>query len=403
MERLTFGVTSSPFLATQVLRTLAQLYAQTHPTASATILTDFYVDDLLSGADDVDSADQRESGGRTQLNFANSYPTVFSKKTPTPLTSLHKALQKLWASTGTWPWTCSMSLYQMPHPTQLQSLPARILFQETWKRSLPWDKPVPEDIKSAWETWIADLPAINNLAIPRRLNSSNSRPMFTSLHGFCDASSVAYGAAIYLRTIAEDGTTSITLVVAKARVLPVKPITIPRAELLGAHLLAKMLVHTGKLLDIQPSQIFAWTDSEIVLYWIPKHPSQLDRFVANRIHAIQELLQSTTWRHVRSADNPADLASRGVRAPVLASSSLARSPSRTLACAQAQQTPCYCTVPCYQSITQTTPHSTQVLGITLEQILLVPSTEQSCSLDPTVLLQLKGKEQGFTHVRTTHV
>ncbi len=50
MKRLTFGVKSSPFLATQVLRRHAQSHLDSHPAAARSVLSDFYVDDLLSGA-----------------------------------------------------------------------------------------------------------------------------------------------------------------------------------------------------------------------------------------------------------------------------------------------------------------------------------------------------------------
>ncbi len=51
MERVTFGVASSPFLATQTLRYLAQLHCDTYPKAAAAIDHDFYVDDYVSGAE----------------------------------------------------------------------------------------------------------------------------------------------------------------------------------------------------------------------------------------------------------------------------------------------------------------------------------------------------------------
>ncbi len=54
--RLTFGVKPSPFLATQVLRTLAKSAEVSHPEAAQAILQDFYVDDYLSGADSVEVA-----------------------------------------------------------------------------------------------------------------------------------------------------------------------------------------------------------------------------------------------------------------------------------------------------------------------------------------------------------
>ncbi len=203
-------------------------------------------------------------------------------------------------------------------PTVVQ---ARIILQETWRRDLPWDKPVPEDLQEKWKAWTSDLPTILSHPIPHRLSDSPKKSINKALHGFCDASTLAYGVAIYLRSVHEDGSISVALVTAKARVAPVKPITIP-TELLGAHLLAKLLHHTVSILDIPQSCTFAWTDSEIVLYWLPKQPPQLDRFVANRVHAIQSLIPPQLWRHVRSSNNPADLASRGMCAPDLTASTL---------------------------------------------------------------------------------
>ncbi len=55
-NRLTFGVRCSPYLATQVIRHLAETHAESHPTASKAILTSFYVDDYLSGASTVAEA-----------------------------------------------------------------------------------------------------------------------------------------------------------------------------------------------------------------------------------------------------------------------------------------------------------------------------------------------------------
>lgn len=53
MTRLTFGVSSSPFLATQVLRQLASDHQDEHPAAAQAVRQSFYVDDLLAGADSV--------------------------------------------------------------------------------------------------------------------------------------------------------------------------------------------------------------------------------------------------------------------------------------------------------------------------------------------------------------
>ncbi len=54
MKRLTFGIRSSPFLATQTIRDLAETHRKSNPNASQAILHDFYVDDFLSGASTID-------------------------------------------------------------------------------------------------------------------------------------------------------------------------------------------------------------------------------------------------------------------------------------------------------------------------------------------------------------
>ena len=154
------------------------------------------------------------------------------------------------------------------------------------------------------------------------MTQNDSPVIFRVLHGFSDASSMAYGEAVYLRIMHENMTTSVSLITAKARVLPVKAITIPRAELTAAHLLAKLLEHVAKLLHISQAQIFAWTDSTIVLCWLQKPSSSLKTFVANRVSSIQELLPSSKWRHVPTNQIPADLLSRGMDANQLVRNSL---------------------------------------------------------------------------------
>ena len=361
MNRLTFGVKCSPFLATQVLHTLGQFYSSSHPAAADAIFTSFYVDDLLSGADNVNGAvklqtelcDLFSKAGMTlrkwrtnskelKARIPSDLLEADSTVSITPPSQAPKALGIHWDVDQD---TLHITI---PDPVSNSSnitkrsiasgaagvfdvlglfcpaiIPARILFQETWKRSLSWDNPAPDDVKLRWEEWLADLPSLNLHAVPRRIVPDNDAPaQLWTLHGFSDASSVAYGVCIYLRSVSAGGRISSVLVTAKARVLPVKPVTIPKAELTGAHLLAKMLQRTASLLDIPLCRVYAWTDSEIVLHWLPKSPPLLNRFVANRVHAIQQLLPDVIWRHVRSADNPADLASRGIRGKDLITSAL---------------------------------------------------------------------------------
>ena len=58
MRRLTFGVASSPYLASQVLKQTAIDHETELPTAAAIVNFTFYVDDCLTGAEDVPAAIQ---------------------------------------------------------------------------------------------------------------------------------------------------------------------------------------------------------------------------------------------------------------------------------------------------------------------------------------------------------
>ena len=56
MKRLTFGITTSPYLASQVLMQLTSDYSDEFPTAAALIEQVFYIDNLLDwGRHSVDS------------------------------------------------------------------------------------------------------------------------------------------------------------------------------------------------------------------------------------------------------------------------------------------------------------------------------------------------------------
>uniref|UniRef100_A0A182PVW7 DUF5641 domain-containing protein n=1 Tax=Anopheles epiroticus TaxID=199890 RepID=A0A182PVW7_9DIPT len=61
----------------------------------------------------------------------------------------------------------------------------------------------------------------------------------------------------------------------KSRVAPVKPVTTPRMELLGAHLLARLISKVAGSFNLQFNNVILWTDSQIVLTWLTKPSSAL--------------------------------------------------------------------------------------------------------------------------------
>ena len=122
--------------------------------------------------------------------------------------------------------------------------------------------------------------------ISRCYFDKNTRIIAMELHGFCDASERAYAAVVYLRMVDTTGNVQVTLITSKTKVAPIKRMTIPRLELCGAYLLARLLFHVKKVFNIPLNQVYAWTDSTIVLSWLIGDPRRFKTFVGNRISCI---------------------------------------------------------------------------------------------------------------------
>ena len=110
------------------------------------------------------------------------------------------------------------------------------------------------------------------------------------LHHFADASSKGYGTVSYLR-IFDD---------AKARLAPLKTVSIPRLELMAATLAAQIdsfLCSELEFLQQQTSTF--WTDS-ISVFMLNNTNTRFPVFVANRLAKIEEVSSPTQWRFINS-------------------------------------------------------------------------------------------------------
>ncbi|CAH0721739.1 unnamed protein product, partial [Brenthis ino] len=108
----------------------------------------------------------------------------------------------------------------------------KMLLQKLWLEGLKWDDPLPPEIRTAWLGMIKALPVLQNLRIPRRVVCESYKQF--ELHIFTDASERAYGACVYIRSINIEGDVAVRLLIAKSRVTPIKPVTIPRLKLCAA-------------------------------------------------------------------------------------------------------------------------------------------------------------------------
>ena len=186
----------------------------------------------------------------------------------------------------------------------------KILFQTLCAESVAWDEPLQDGALDQWNCFMSEARALRQLSVPRCYFLLNSIPSQVQLHGFSDASEQAFAAAIYLRSVYPDGTITMRLVAAKTRVAPMKKQSIPRLELLGALILARLMntIVTALNRDIDPVY---WVDSMTTLFWI-RREKQWKQYVANRVKEIRRLSPKNHWRHCPGHLNPADLPSRGV-------------------------------------------------------------------------------------------
>ncbi|CAI6358239.1 unnamed protein product [Macrosiphum euphorbiae] len=89
--------------------------------------------------------------------------------------------------------------------------------------------------------------------------------------------------------------------------------SIPRLELCDALLLARTLEYLRTyLISLPITNVTAWCDSTVVLTWIQMPTEKLKTFVANRVAQIQHMTSSDIWRHIPTAQNPADCATCGL-------------------------------------------------------------------------------------------
>lgn len=358
LKTVTYGTKSASFLSIRCLVQIAHDCADTDQ--KRIILKDFYVDDLLSGGSTWETCYtmykklQATLGGHgfTLRKWCSSSTELMKHIPDTPsdpnfvvrlgedgiVSTLGLSWQPMSDSFRfiVKHWQPSLHMTKRNLLSDINSIfdpiglispvliKGKIFLQQLWVLKMGWDDPLTADLQLRWTSFYSSLQHLNQVVVPRNviLNSSTK----VELHGFSDASQEAFGACIYVRSVADNGQVQVRLLTSKSKVASLRATTIPRLELCGA-VLAAELIHDvlGELrmlnIIVKPSDVHLWTDSLIVLAWI-KSANLFQSYVANRIARIRDVSSQNQWKHVSSIDNPADLISRGVNSVDISTSTL---------------------------------------------------------------------------------
>lgn len=362
LNTVTFGTASAPYTAIAILHRIADDEIQRFPLACNVLKKEMYVDDLYTGSHTIEHArnirDQTQgallSAGMKLHKWASNTPDLLDT-IPVEHQSSSTALELNSSETlktlgMRWQPNTDHFRYKVNFPIEIDNkiivtkrtvlsttaklfdplglinpiiVVAKIFLKKLWAANLEWDDPLPSYLLNEWFEILASFSAINDIKIPRWLHYTPAIKRI-QLHAFSDGSKHAYASIVYMRVEDTNNQMFTTIITAKSKVTPANTISIPRIELCGAVISIKLVQWVLKHIALDPNNIdiHYWTDATIVLSWIRGDINRWPIFVANRIGQIHTHSHVHQWHHVSTADNPADISSRGATAEELIASKL---------------------------------------------------------------------------------
>ncbi|GFW69843.1 integrase catalytic domain-containing protein [Trichonephila clavipes] len=289
LSTVTYGTTSAPFLATCTLKQLAIDEAENFPLGSSVVMSDMYIDDVLTGAETLLEAKELKDqlinifakggmvlhkwcGNNTELIevsenydfsdsseikvlgvYCNPKHDCFSFRVKVDLHELNTKRDVL------------STIARIYNPLGLLGpvvAKTKIFLKKLWMLKIDWTDLLPDTINREWRQFVESLQIVNVINIIRCIVVE--QPEVIELHGFSDASQSAYGAVAYCKSVTSDGRVLVNLIASKSRAAATKQ-TIPRLELCAAVLLAKLAHRVKQALKLNVTNIYLWSDSMIVL------------------------------------------------------------------------------------------------------------------------------------------
>uniref|UniRef100_A0A1X7VT18 Reverse transcriptase domain-containing protein n=1 Tax=Amphimedon queenslandica TaxID=400682 RepID=A0A1X7VT18_AMPQE len=210
--RVVFGVGRSQYLLNATIAHHLELFKEAYPSTVSKLQESMYVDDKVLGVSWDISSDE-------MLFDLSSIWEEVTAINPTKR-NVVSLISKIYDPLG----------LMAPVVNRLQ-----IFFQELSKCKVEWDEELSLPLKTKWNGLVDGLKG-DAMCISRYCFASVTNARLR-LVGFCDASTKAYAAVVYL---VNERSKSV-IIAAKTRVSPLQTQTVPQLELLGALILAKLI------------------------------------------------------------------------------------------------------------------------------------------------------------------
>ena len=331
MTRGTYGIASSAFHSFRPLQVLAE--DVTDKKVQLGIMTDMYVEDLMTRAPDLESAMKLQDSIRAVFSEAGFEIRKWTWSNPELVERLPA---NFWETTDEMTiksddhsiktlgvkWkpnqdhfifiakldknTPSTKRERLLEVTRLVDLlwwlsPTTIQFksfvQLFWMEPLGWDEPLPKGLQQQYSRLRVQLRELENITLPRKVGSISPASTDNELQVFCDASTTACTAVVYIRQ-SFDGSVHTRMLTAKTRVAQIRNSCVPLLELCAALPWTNLEEEVSSSLSDQrfpTPKVFAWTDYTVPLAWLRDLPRKWKTFVANRVANIQNIILSSNW------------------------------------------------------------------------------------------------------------
>ena len=196
-------------------------------------------------------------------------------------------------------------------------VPAKKFISSLWDKGFDWDEILPDELQQQYNQIAKEIEAASTFVTSRYLDFDKALPV--EMHIFCDACpTTAAGCCVFFAQ-----NEKVRFIGSKVKLSSSKHArTVPHWELIAMVMGARL----GRIREIFNKDFpfissYYWTDSTICLHWLYS-TKQLPAFIRNRTTEILRLTDLSSWSHVSSANNPADILSRGCSADELLQSAL---------------------------------------------------------------------------------